>query len=377
VEGEVEEEIEDDWAEIIAEEERANAELMKYTTETNIDKDRLRQMSESGWGTIKAFDAAQGSSADIIPDNQVFDYRGAEPSPGAPIEELASIADNPIALFFYFVPVQLWVHIRDETNRYKSQNIDERVEELYAKQARRYEAKRLSANQIRDKISRIPLIQVVELICVVAMLIPRAVEPRKEKLHKHRSTSKPGLFSQGTWGKCMGRDRFFEITHNLHFSNNSDMRARTDRAWKIRPVVNVLLKTFQKGFSVPSWLSFDEGILPSFSPFNKTRTYMKGKPHKWGTKLFITCCAQTSYCLRFEVYCGKKQDMINNNATDERSGLAAVVRNLKESLPENRHKKYVVVVDRFYTYVCGTCNSTFAHGSVYCWNNSNKKAWVL
>jgi hypothetical protein len=73
---------------------------MKYTTETNIDKDRLRQMSESGWGTIEAFDAAQGSSADIIPYNQVFDYRGAEPSPGAPIEELASIADNPIALFF-------------------------------------------------------------------------------------------------------------------------------------------------------------------------------------------------------------------------------------------------------------------------------------
>jgi hypothetical protein len=78
VEGEVEEEIEEDWAEIIAEEERANAELMKYTTETNIDKDRLRQMSESGWGTIEAFDAAQGSSADIIPDNQVFDYRGAD-----------------------------------------------------------------------------------------------------------------------------------------------------------------------------------------------------------------------------------------------------------------------------------------------------------
>jgi hypothetical protein len=88
----------------------------------------------------------------------------------------------------------------------------------------------------------------------------------------------------------------------LHFTNNEDPRALNDRAWKIRSVIDCVQKTFKRGFICPNVLSFDEGILPSQSAFNGTKTFMKNKPHRWGTKMFLTCCARTAYCLRCDAY---------------------------------------------------------------------------
>ena len=87
--------------------------------------------------------------------------------------------------------------------------------------------------------------------------------------------------------------------HSLHFTDNKDPRAKTDRVWKVRNVVEILQRTFRKGFcGPPSIVSFDEGILPNRSPYNPARQYLKDKPHKWGTKMFLTCCAKTAYCVR-------------------------------------------------------------------------------
>jgi hypothetical protein len=153
--------------------------------------------------------------------------------------------------------------------------------------------------------------------------------------------------------------RFDEILRCLHFSNNNDPRARTDRIWKLRPVVATVEKKFLTGFHIPGVLSFDEGMLPSRSKFNKTRTYMKDKPHKWGTKVFMTCCSRTAYCIRFEVYCGKKQhqsdDFIGGNASGcDNAGADAVVRNLKKILRDEadlRNAWRLIVVDRYYSSV--------------------------
>ncbi|KAJ0393322.1 hypothetical protein P43SY_001892 [Pythium insidiosum] len=107
-----------------------------------------------------------------------------------------------------------------------------------------------------------------------------------------------GAVPAGTFGRFMSRNRFDQVMRSLHFTNNEDPRASTDRAWKIRSVVNCIQVTFARGYTTPPVLSFDEGILPSRSRFNPTRQYLKDKPHKWGTKLFVTCCASTAYCLR-------------------------------------------------------------------------------
>ncbi|POM78257.1 Hypothetical protein PHPALM_4231 [Phytophthora palmivora] len=83
-------------------------------------------------------------------------------------------------------------------------------------------------------------------------------------------------------------------------------------------------------------------MIPSRSRHNVTRQYMKDKPHKWGTKLFMTCCANTAYWLRLEVFCGKDQHESelgggspSKYSADPNSGPAAVVRNLHELLRRN------------------------------------------
>ncbi|OWY94895.1 hypothetical protein PHMEG_00035249 [Phytophthora megakarya] len=84
------------------------------------------------------------------------------------------------------------------------------------------------------------------------------------------------------------------------------------------------------------------------------RVYIKDKPHKWGTKLFMLCCSQTAYCIGFEVYCGKKERAGQASSTDYRSGPAAVVRNLQQvfgpTAPPSGDMR-LVVMDRFYSSV--------------------------
>ncbi|POM70506.1 Hypothetical protein PHPALM_13039 [Phytophthora palmivora] len=98
-------------------------------------------------------------------------------------------------------------------------------------------------------------------------------------------------------------------------------------------------------------------MIPSRSRHNATRQFMKDKPHKRGTKLFMTCCADTAYCLRLEVFCGTEQhsDELGGESPtlfDPNSGPTAVIRILQHVLPPPREGVYhAVVTDRFYTSV--------------------------
>ncbi|OWY99789.1 hypothetical protein PHMEG_00029153 [Phytophthora megakarya] len=103
-----------------------------------------------------------------------------------------------------------------------------------------------------------------------------------------------------------------------HFSINKSPQARLDRIWKIRPVVDVLQRTFSRGYKPPSVISFDEATLPSRSRFNHTRQFNKDKP--------------------------VPQD---NNCGD-----AAVLRNMNALLPPSDKSPWrLVITDRFYTSV--------------------------
>lgn len=72
---------------------------------------------------------------------------------------------------------------------------------------------------------------------------------------------------------------------------------RNDRAWKIRPVLDTLEQTFKNGYIPRSSLSFDEGMLPPHSKFNRTRMYMMDTPHNWGETIH-DMVSRTSYCMR-------------------------------------------------------------------------------
>ncbi|OWY96729.1 hypothetical protein PHMEG_00032931, partial [Phytophthora megakarya] len=182
----------------------------------------------------------------------------------------------------------------------------------------------------------------------------------------------------------MSKARFGRIMQNLHFSDNADPWAETDRARKVRPVVKKLQQTFREGYNVPTVVAFVEAMITLRSRQNIMRQYLNDKPHKWGTKLFMTCCAYTAYCLRcvcvhvhmylllgvcivpkeksretffWLIFCGKDQhtselggDSPTRFLADPNAGPAAVVRKLHEVLPPPEPGVYhAVVTDRFYT----------------------------
>ena len=131
----------------------------------------------------------------------------------------------------------------------------------------------------------------------MGLLVARVLSPFKSK-RGHWGTKRSGAVPMGTFGEFMSRNRFEEITKFLHFSDNESPLARTDRAWKIRPILNTVEVTFKQGFVLGSRVALDEGMLPNRSKMNPTRTYLKDKPHKWGSKCVLTCCAESGYCSR-------------------------------------------------------------------------------
>ena len=56
-------------------------------------------------------------------------------------------------------------------------------------------------------------------------------------------------------------------------------------------------------------------------------------------------------CCRLEVYCGKKAHLGGPQTIDDKSGPAAVLRNMAQIIPPERDGYHLVVIDRFYTSV--------------------------
>ena len=185
----------------------------------------------------------------------------------------------------------------------------------------------------------------------MGLFIARSMCPYRHGLEQHWTTTSRGAIPAGTWSTIIPRQRFRDILRFIHFSDNMDVRAKQDRAWKIRPVVDALQESFARGLHMGRWVAFDEMVIPSKSSRNAIRIYLKNKPHKYGTKLFAACCGVTKYCVRIEVYLGSKQD---SRHIDSYAGAQAVVRSVQALWPNrssNLLQKRVIVTDREYTCV--------------------------
>ncbi|KAG3073594.1 hypothetical protein PI125_g22209 [Phytophthora idaei] len=214
-----------------------------------------------------------------------------------PTDEMMEKADSPLDLLSFFMPISLLSKIAKESNRYYDQHLNERIDRMYRKQ--RNKGKDVTREEVMDEEAKQHKpIKGHEIVRVIGLLTARMLCPHSRRLADHWATTPISAVPAGTFGRYMSKGRFGRIMQNLHFSNNADANAETDRAWKVIPVVETMQKTFIAGYDVPPALAFDEAVIPSRSRHNVTRQYLKDKPHKWGTKLFMTCCPDTAYCLR-------------------------------------------------------------------------------
>ncbi|POM60425.1 hypothetical protein PHPALM_30723 [Phytophthora palmivora] len=123
-------------------------------------------------------------------------------------------------------------------------------------------------------------------------------------------------------------------------------------------------------------VSFDEGTIPNRSQFNPIRVYNKDKPHKYGTKCYMTCWAETGYCSRISLYklflipfriiqnilidtngnmCYSEFDRVEmylgavmNKQKSKGVAQKAVIRNVAKTF-EGQQGKRLVIADNFYT----------------------------
>ena len=75
----------------------------------------------------------------------------------------------------------------------------------------------------------------------------------------------------------------------LHPNNNNAKAARGqpvyDPLFKIRPIIDTLVTKFQDVYTPEEQLTIDEAICP-FRGHIFFRVYIKGKPHKYGIRMF-------------------------------------------------------------------------------------------
>ncbi|KAE9350000.1 hypothetical protein PF008_g6658 [Phytophthora fragariae] len=215
-----------------------------------------------------------------------------------PTNSVLAVAEDPLALLFYFMPPKLWAQIAVESNTYHRESIPQRARAIRAQQ-RKGGGEVEDLGDIRRRLDGVEDMDAYEVLRVMALLIARMLAPIRKGIAAHWSVAKAGAMPANRLGFFMGKNHFFHIMGYMHFSNNKSPKASTDRAWKIRPVVDVLQRTFARGYRVRPVISFDEATLPSRSRYNPTRQFNKDKPHKWGTKVLVGACAKTAYCMRF------------------------------------------------------------------------------
>ena len=95
------------------------------------------------------------------------------------------------------------------------------------------------------------------------------------------------------------------------------------------PLIEVINSSFRNAYELGTHIAFDEATIKALGKRVPAKMYNPMKPHKWGIKLFMTCCGSTGYCYKFEPYKGKydSEGVINTNNT---TGPKALIRNMKE-----------------------------------------------
>ena len=189
-----------------------------------------------------------------------------------------------------------------------------------------------------------------------------------EKYWDHGETVKTPFF-----GTYMGRNTFQSILSNLQVSDKNLALPRNnpnyDPLFKVRPMIDMMDRTFVQSYKCGRDLSFDEGCCPY-----KGRLYFKcfnpAKPNKWHLKLFEVSDARSGFVIAFDIYTGKNQTRcaLNANVLDpDSTQTTKVVVGLmqKANLLGKGHHVYL---DNYYTspdlfwelhckdtFACGTC----------------------
>ena len=144
-----------------------------------------------------------------------------------------------------------------------------------------------------------------EMNAVLALLLLTGISKRSS-YELYWSTD--SLIEMKGFREIMPRDRFLAILNFLHLVNNDENLPRDhpnhDKAFKIRPLVDLLVPLWQRHYKPKRELSIDESMIP-FKGRTCLMQYMPAKPNKWGLKAWGLAEAKTGYIYNWQLYLGK------------------------------------------------------------------------
>ena len=141
----------------------------------------------------------------------------------------------------------------------------------------------------------------------------------------------------------MSRDRFLALLSMFYLNNNNAKAARGqpgyDPLFKIWPVIDTLITKFRDVYTLEEHLTIDEAICP-FQGRIFFRVYIKGKPHKYGIKMFELCEAKSSYIYNLDI-CTRA-----HHTNSEHNMVFSVVDSLCDKI---KGKGHCVYMDRWFS----------------------------
>ena len=115
---------------------------------------------------------------------------------------------------------------------------------------------------------------------------------------------------------------------------------------KIKPVLDVLEKTFFENYSPGQELSVDEAMIKYKGRVKRGKVKMPKKPIKEGFKVWCCCCACCGYLCTFQVYAGKPTDPVTGRKVTEKGLTMRVVQDLLRPFVGFNHVAYM---DNYFT----------------------------
>ena len=212
---------------------------------------------------------------------------GFSGTPG--VDEALGLEEDstPKEIFDCFFPPELWNTMATETNRYATQH----------------------PMHLSSHMKAWENATVEELEKYVGLRLLMGIQPRPT--YRHYWSSNP-LVSSPVFSETMTRDRYAQLTANLHFSDNEDPTSREDRLWKLRPVVSTLQRTFKEVFTPERKISIDESLW-AYRGRHHAVQYNPSKRARFGMKAYKLCSSDgkaAGYTAAFKVYMGQDRSEV-------------------------------------------------------------------
>lgn len=145
--------------------------------------------------------------------------------------------------------------------------------------------------------------------------------------------SKRAVIETPIFRKTMPFRRFLQISRSLHFANNNTAN-KTDKLYKIKPVINFFNQTFKEVYTMQEDIAIDESLM-KFKGRLSYKQFNPSKRARFGIKIYKLCESSSGYCYDFKIYTGSDKINSSDNASE------SVVQELSQSILHKGHTLYL------------------------------------